>query len=163
MTTPDTPKELKPCPWCGEVPFWPEGTPGVWRMHCRAFCRTPNCRGNAQGKSFPTEDEAIEDWNRRTPDARITSAERERDELKRERDLLKALHASSEQMLDTACGDAVADISRVEAERDELRAKVAELEVDKARLDFLDAMVAGPEPLRDGIDAARAKQAQERK
>jgi hypothetical protein len=82
-------EQLKPCPFCGETPFWPEGTPGVWRRHCRAFCRTANCRGNTAGQSFPTEDEAIADWNKRVDDPIIAQQAAELAALKADNEIFR--------------------------------------------------------------------------
>lgn len=165
MTTPDTPKELAGVAEVGDL-----------LLHVRE---------RVQAAHGPVNREPLCFLSRAA--ARITSAERERDELREDTVSLRAGWNACEEALaevQSRLTSNIATMITIAGERDELRAsvlqalttdgqrieeiaelraKVAELEVDTARLDFLDAMVAGPEPLRDGIDAVRAKQAQEGK
>ena len=95
----DLPVVLLPCPFCGETPLWPEGTPGVWRRHCRAYCRAANCRGNSNGVTFATEDEAIADWNTRAPaQAALEQARAEVERLTERVEFHRAMTADAQRI-----------------------------------------------------------------
>ena len=54
--------ELKPCPFCGAKAQFVKLNNGVCYVRCPNFC-------SEQGLTFKIEEEAIEAWNRRTPES----------------------------------------------------------------------------------------------
>lgn len=106
-------EELKPCPFCGDIPkkySYPNWGDGI-------ECFNPNCIMNEY------ESMKLEVWNTRPNEGALTA----------ERDALKAQLGGANRALSTAMGeltDARADIERITAELETMRGLCKTLEVN---------------------------------
>lgn len=122
MSTPTQPEGLKPCPFCGEsnarvdsagdMPLGHGQYQNMFVVHCGCGVESTTCNTPAF---------AIAAWNHRTPDAQSRIASLTRD-----------LDASHDRAT-----EAQAERDAAREERDEALAKVAGLEADAGRLDWL--------------------------
>lgn len=59
--------EIKPCPWCGEIPKFYQTAHGNWWLECENYA----CPVQPMSQVFSRKDKLVRKWNERSKDGKM--------------------------------------------------------------------------------------------